>query len=405
MKRRIWSTLRAIGIVAGASIPAGVIIFGASTNPPQDIPAANAEDIGFGYQRIGSNILFAGKRIDKEGLHDIDDFAKAVGRPLVVCQDVDASSFQALSEEYTKDKNSVYYKWISPGRFWVVEIPDADPDTFVVLDFNLAKDQNHVWKTDIIVVGADSETAQVVNPHWTWKDRNNVYYQSVVLKGADPATFRHLDQGFYADADQVFWCTTKLTAADPRTFETFGDVPYARDDAHVWSGPSVLRDVDAKSFKLLHNHVYKDAECVYVSTKATVVIGADSATFEKVGIFNGHKSVFEPEKHAVTFPGHDAVLFRDSQKHFVFEPDYGEMYALVWQDGQVVVSKPLRLARRSSPENEIPMISATLQGESLIEPMISALPQGESQLTVRIEKSKLQQYLPLFIAAREFMEK
>ncbi len=40
---------------------------------------------------------------------------------------------QALSEEYTKDKGKVYYKWISDDRFWVVELPLADVQTFEVI--------------------------------------------------------------------------------------------------------------------------------------------------------------------------------------------------------------------------------------------------------------------------------
>jgi hypothetical protein len=63
--------------------------------------------------------------------------------PLVLklsqCADVDAASFKALSEEYTKDKNKVYYKWISSGRFWVVELPLADAKSFEVIGSNLAK--------------------------------------------------------------------------------------------------------------------------------------------------------------------------------------------------------------------------------------------------------------------------
>ena len=77
------------------------------------------ENLGQGYSRQGEFILFDGKRIDREGAHDIDRFAKAVGRKLTLCSDVDAASFDVLSAEYTKDKNKVYYKWISPGPFWV----------------------------------------------------------------------------------------------------------------------------------------------------------------------------------------------------------------------------------------------------------------------------------------------
>ena len=69
-----------------------------------------AEDLGKGYSRKGEFIFFEGKRIDQEGAHDIHKFSRAVGRKLTLCSEVDAASFEVLSEEYTRDKNKVFYK-------------------------------------------------------------------------------------------------------------------------------------------------------------------------------------------------------------------------------------------------------------------------------------------------------
>jgi len=201
--------------------------------------------IGHGYARRGDYIEFKGVRIDQAGRETLAGFERKLGRPLALARDVHAASFVALSEEYSKDKNTVYYKWISPGRFWVVEIPDADPATFEVLDFNLAKDANRVWRTDVPIKGADAATAQVVNPGWVWKDRRRVYYQFTPLAGVDPGTFRHLNQAFYRDAKHVYWSTTRLDGADVNTFRTFGnDIPYAADARHVWFGDSQIPGIE-----------------------------------------------------------------------------------------------------------------------------------------------------------------
>ena len=221
------------------------------------------EKLGHGYSRKGGHILFEGQRIDEAGRHDIDRFAKTVGYPLTLCKDVDAPSFVALSRDYSKDKNKVYYRWISPGRFWVVELSDADPGTFAVLDSDLAKDGKRVWRSDRAIEGADPATAKVIRPHWTWKDRNRVYYQSIVINGADPDTFRHLAQAFYRDAKRVYWSNEPLPEADPDSFKAFGDdIPYARDRNRVWSGKTILKGVDAKTFNHVHDHVYKDSKRV-----------------------------------------------------------------------------------------------------------------------------------------------
>jgi hypothetical protein len=67
------------------------------------------EVLGHGYQRQGAFICFDGQRIDQAGQDDLEEFAQTVGYELTLCHDVDVASFKALSEEYTKDKNNVYY--------------------------------------------------------------------------------------------------------------------------------------------------------------------------------------------------------------------------------------------------------------------------------------------------------
>ncbi len=68
-----------------------------------------------------------------------------------------------MSEEYTKDKNKVYYKWISNGRFWIVELPLADAKNFEVIDSNLAKDKNQVLVYGEPLPGVDPKTVEIVN--------------------------------------------------------------------------------------------------------------------------------------------------------------------------------------------------------------------------------------------------
>jgi hypothetical protein len=349
------------------------------------------EDLGHGYSRKGENIYFQGHRIDQAGRDDIDKFAKVVGHPLTLCKDVDAASFVALSGEYTKDKNKVYYKWISPGRFWVVELADADPTTFAVLDFNLAKDGKRVWKLDKVIVGADPTTATVVRPHWVWKDRNRVYYQGVVIADADPATFRHLAQGFYRDANRAYWCNDPLPGADLETFKAIGDdVPYAHDRHRVWSGKTVLEGVDAKSFEHLHAHVYKDAKRVYVGTQALEVLGADPGSFAMM-------SPLEKEH---------AALFRDKARHYVYDPAYIEVYTLERKADVVLITKPVWLSQggKSKPAHGA-TVSAQIKDGTLSEPEVTMEPAFKDEKPPTWEKNKLKQMKSLFVEAVKLMAK
>jgi hypothetical protein len=359
----------------------------ASVSPAQD---NKEEKLGHGYTRKAGHIYFEGRRIDQEGRHDIDRFAKAVGHPLTLCKDVDAASFAALSRDYTKDKNKVYYRWISPGRFWVVELPTADPATFAVLDSDLAKDAKRVWKGDHVIDGADAATARVVRPHWTWKDRNRVYYQAEVIKDADPATFRHLGQGFYRDAKRVWWCTIPLPGADPDSFQTYGDdSPYARDRSHVWSGNSILEGVEAKSFELVHEHVFKDARRVYAGTKAMEVLNADPASFAKMTELGDWK----------------AALLRDRLRHYVYDPSYGDVYSFERKDGEVEISKPVWMNSDDGRGRVVgATIKARLKGEILSEPELSLETAFSGTRKPEWEKDKIKSLSSLFVKAQRQLE-
>jgi len=268
-------------------------------------------------------------------------------------------------------------------------IAQADPATFQVLDFNLAKDKTRVWKTDQVIEGADAASAVVVNPHWVWKDKNRVYYQGTALADADPASFRHLAQGYYRDAKKVFWCTDLLHDADPETFRACGEeLPYAYDRQHVWSGSKVLPGVDAKTFKHLHEHVFKDAQRVYVGTTATVVVQADPESFVK--------SASSPK----------VALFRDRLRHYVYSPAYIEMYSLERKGDTILVSKPVWLARRGDrKERHGATVSAQLKDGVLSNVTVTLEPAYKDEPSPDWEKEKLKGMKSAFVEAEKLMGK
>lgn len=341
------------------------------------IGQAEQRSLGHGYSRRGDHIYFDGVRIDQAGRETLQAFEKSLGRRLTLAQDVDAAGFVALSEEFAKDKDTVYYKWISPGRFWVVEIPGADPATFTVLDFNLAKDAKGVWRTDVPIKGADAATAQVVNPGWVWKDRRAVYYQFTLLNGADPSTFQHLSQAFYRDAKYVYWSTTRLAGADVNTFRTFGnDTPYAADQRHVWSGDTRMPSIDPGSFRLLHNHVFADKQGVYVTGRALPIIDADTTTFRKVAELDAE--------------GWGCVLFRDAGRAYIFDPNYIEIYAITQKGDAAAISKPVWFAEVDGTVLHVATVTTMWQDGVLSKPTLEIKKGGENKPKPTWEVGKMQ---------------
>lgn len=270
---------------------------------------ADKDVLGYGYSRQGDFIYFNEQRIDQAGGEEFERFARFNNLNLKQCANVDAPSFKALSEQYSKDKNKVYYKWFSPGRLWVVELPLADAQSFEAIGFNLGKDAKHVWWYGDPLPGIDVKTVEVVNEGFVWKDSRSVWYQREKIAGADAKTFRHLDQAFYRDVNRVYWSMTPLEGADLDTFRTFGDEsPYAADRRSVWKGDTKIKGYDAPTFQAIHQSVTKDKNGVYAGEHR--IENADSKSFLKV----------------VDLDTSLSALLADERHYYVFLPYYGDVY-------------------------------------------------------------------------------
>ena len=182
------------------------------------------EQVGHGYSREGHFIFYGDRRIDTEIPKDLDFLRSFLGRELTIARDIDAASFEALSNKYSKDKFNVYYRWIRGTKFWVVEIPGADPSTFKALGLSLAVDGQHVWMQDRKVAGADARTTQVLDTNGrVWKDQKHVWFYGNIIRGADTTTFEAMGDGFhYRDDKRVYWIfnvVKVVEGADPKTFK------------------------------------------------------------------------------------------------------------------------------------------------------------------------------------------
>ena len=307
--------LLSIGILAMFSLLTAVAI-GVFVLPIPPEPLAQRENestevLGHGYSRKGEFIYFKEQRIDQAGKDDIRKFAAFTELELSQGVDVDAASFKALSVEYTKDKNNVYYKWSSPGRYWIAALPKADVASFESVGFNLAKDAMHVWWYGKPLQGVDPGTLELVKDGFVWKDATSVWYQTTEISGADAKTFRHLGQAFYRDANRVYWSSTPLDGADVDTFRTFGDdSPYAADRSSVWFGESKVTGYDAATFQPIHQSILKDKDGVYAG--GNLIENADSKSFRKV----------------VDLDTSYTALFADTQHHYLFLPLYGDIYRI-----------------------------------------------------------------------------
>jgi hypothetical protein len=234
--------------------------------------------LGHGYTRDGEHIHFEGggvtglngeTRIDAPSQENIDGFQRAMGRKLTLCTNLDAASFVPLSVEYSRDRDRVYYKWISPGRFLVIELPKADVASFEVLSGVFAKDANTVWYMDQPMARSDPASFVIVD-HQMGKDRNHVYFSGQRVRHLHAPTFRHLASGYFADQNAVYWGVDAVRGADPATFEVLGNSFIGKDAESVFRSGQLLNGLDAATVKLiLHDpygyQIFSDRHGVYVN--------------------------------------------------------------------------------------------------------------------------------------------
>lgn len=223
-------------------------------------PGRAEEDLGHGYVRKNGRIHFTERgvtgdgfdatRIDTPSASIIKGFKRAGCGPFETCAGLDVHSFEPLSTEHSRDRKHVYYKLVSPGVFLVIKLPKADPKTFQVIGFNIAKDQNHVWYYDKIQAGVDPATVELLEDGRTFKDKDSVHYGPLKIPQAEPKSFRSVGSAYFVDKARVYWGPETVKGADPKTFKVLGGSFVGKDSRMVYRSGIPLPDLDVATVEL-----------------------------------------------------------------------------------------------------------------------------------------------------------
>lgn len=308
--------------------------------------SAAEEDLGHGYVRRGEAIHFegggltggnetggGGTRIDQASDYEINQFRMVLRRRIVPCRSPDAASFVAMSEEYTRDKKTVYYKWISPGRFVVVELPMADRASFKPINTYYAADKNAIWYMDRPIAGSDPKTAKLV-AHAIIKDADHVYISGRVKWHLDPATFGHLGSAYYVDKNGVYWGDRRVDGVDTKTFRVLGDSFMAVDKNRVYRSGQPMPGFDAATCKLIVHEpvgyqVFSDKNGVYVNGIRILHADPDDFVMLDEVTAKGGKHVFLIDSYQFT----PMTLYREDNclivEAFFYNPSRTKPMAIV----------------------------------------------------------------------------
>lgn len=244
----------------------------------------------------------------------------------------DVPTFEAVDDHYAKDKNAVYYcdeyregqNYYLTKKQTIVNLENADPVSFISLQYGYAKDNQKAWFegkhfkvediTSLVIIDyhfckddkiaylnrhpikeSHGKTFEVIDRNYA-RDAVNIYYYGYTGEGQNNIcilpchreSFEILDDRYSKDHTNVFFLGFKVKNADGSTFQVLAE-DYSKDQQTVFFQERKVTDADPKSFEVyeengMYGHDFnfaRDHKSVFMDDKK--VSGADVATFTVLG--------------------------------------------------------------------------------------------------------------------------
>lgn len=291
------------------------------------------------YGKDKSNVFYRGKTIegvDFNSFEPIDEsFARDKGRVYYlgnVVENADPESFRVLTPHsiygYSKDKNNIYFNTIL-HRCTAME--DAHLNSFEVIALHFAKDKDHVYYDDNVIVNADPDSFHVLNwDDFFSKDRNNVYFGRKPVSSIDITTFEVLGAYYGKDKEHVYYEGDVIAGADPKSFSVFAESKqYGKDNKNVYYQKEIFQEVvDVESFVLIDVLAFaaKDKYKVYsLLYPKKILEEADPETFkfinytyakDKTNVYNFLYSRIVKKADPETFKNINVLYSKDRYRVF-----------------------------------------------------------------------------------------
>ncbi|GHM99359.1 hypothetical protein WSM22_08490 [Cytophagales bacterium WSM2-2] len=244
-------------------------------------------------------------------------------------QGSDVATFEALDENYARDKDSVYFcdsDWVTTGHLFppfrtqitIKTMSEAKSSEFKAVGYlygkdnqrgffegepihvndlttltgvgnDFAKDDQRVYFKGKIISGSDGKTFQFLDStrEKFAKDSKYCYCfsrEEVVKIYCHPSTFVKIDNNYNKDHFAVYYDAVRLDGANPKTFKVINH-SYAKDDKSVYCQFLKINGADAVSFIVLPGNENLNGDFYYTADKNSVfwqsekVNGADPKTF------------------------------------------------------------------------------------------------------------------------------
>ncbi len=310
MIKKVLMTLAVIFVIIISLVGYGIYRF---FNPFGELVNEEVSDSYF-YSRDKEHIIYSpmGNWFSL-GKHEMDvdlstfkvlgrDYAKdqqyAYFKSRAINFQIDVPSFNVKEGYVPLDKNHVYVLvddlyYLDDSREGFKILEDADPNTYVQLNYNFAKDKNFVFRNNEKIKEVNHESFEVINDEFC-KDNNGVYFywyqkplriikevnlsEVVALTNScirdDKYIYIHIGRRNYEEVDEVI----NIPFKDVETIKFFEDHAFIKVDDKIYYEGVILEAADAFSFEEIGYGYAKDVKYVFFNGK--VIPGADSKTFK-----------------------------------------------------------------------------------------------------------------------------
>ncbi len=249
--------------------------------------------------------------------------------------EVDVASFKVLNRHIAKDKNRAYYQ-----STYIVN-PDLDLTSFHTKQdqymYNIGMDHQNVYlfernyssKETVyqIITDADPQTFTIID--YDWAKDNQHYYHRYKPVQVDYESFERINNRFHMDKNQAYYHTHELFESfdvDVESFKKIDDV-YAYDKNYVYHFVEYVKDraenelklipnPDSRKVRILNSTHFTTGEKIYY--QGFEIEGVDINTFKVIHEYHS-KDRYKVYFEGIEIVGADAESFHYDDKIYRYK--------------------------------------------------------------------------------------
>lgn len=231
----------------------------------EEIPAVNCDIV---YTKDKNNVYYIGKKVEGANPNTFIIYKEYFGRDL---HHIYAQDKAIKGEKIQRIKLTNWFK-SSENVYFLNEITPLNTKTFEIIEggFDLfSRDDKFVYFKNIQMEDADPETFKVMDEYFA-ADKNNFYHESYGKINGTSDKHLVLLGSYFKDSVSVFsYKGEMLSQYDSKSFKVFQQAPYTKDKNGVYHNDVLIPEADVDTFQATSLDKGKDINSMYQGSEIT----------------------------------------------------------------------------------------------------------------------------------------